>query len=82
MDEKLLDARQLCLDQGQSAIDAAERLSGGGWPHIVFHLSLLALEEVGNARMLGARMIDQASPDGSWIVRSLDSHRRKLQCVV
>jgi len=82
MDKKLLHARQLCLDQARGFIDAAERLNGGGWPHIVYHLSLLALEEVGKASMLSARMINHAHLDGSWIERSLDSHRRKLQWAV
>src|SRR5690348_11869298 len=82
MDEKLLNARQLCLDQAQSFIEAAGRLDGAGWPHIVYHLSLLALGEVGKANMLGAQMINHASLDGSWIERSLDSHRRKLQWAV
>jgi hypothetical protein len=49
MDEKLVHARQHCLDQAQGFVDAAERLRDGPWPHIVFHLSLLALEEVGKA---------------------------------
>ena len=77
MEEKLLHTRQLCLDQAQGFIEAAERL-GVDWPHIVYHLSLLALEEVGKANMLGARMINHANLDGSWIERSLDNHRRKL----
>ncbi|WP_316980404.1 AbiV family abortive infection protein [Shumkonia mesophila] len=82
MDKKLLHARHLCLDQAQGFIDAAERLEGGGWPHIVYHLSLLALEEVGKASMLGARMINHTHLDGGWIDRSLDSHRHKLQWAV
>jgi AbiV family abortive infection protein len=82
MDENLLHARRLCLDQAQGFIEAAECLGDVGWPHIVYHLSLLALEEVGKASMLGARMINHANLDGSWIGRSLDSHRRKLQWAV
>jgi AbiV family abortive infection protein len=81
MDSKLVRARQLCLDQAQGFIEAAGRL-GADWPHIVYHLSLLALEEVGKASMLGARMVNHANLDGSWIERSLDSHRRKLQWAV
>jgi len=81
MEEKLLNNRRLCLDQAQSFIEAAERL-GAGWPYIVYHLSLLALEEVGKANILGAQMINHANLDGSWIERSLDSHRRKLQWAV
>jgi len=81
LDTKALHARQLCLGQADGFIAAAERL-GNEWPHIVYHLSLLALEEVGKASMLGARIIDHANLDASWIERSLDSHRRKLQWAV
>jgi len=81
MDNQLLRARELCLDQAQAFIEAAGRL-GADWPHIVYHLSLLALEEVGKASMLGTRMITHVSLDGSWVERSLDSHRRKLQWAV
>jgi AbiV family abortive infection protein len=81
MDNKLLHARQLCLDQAEGFIEAARRL-GADWPHIVYHLSLLALEEVGKASMLGARMVNHSNLDGSWIERSFDSHRRKLQWAV
>ena len=45
MDSKLLRARELCFDQAQGFIEAAGRL-GADWPHIVYHLSLLALEEL------------------------------------
>jgi AbiV family abortive infection protein len=82
MDEKLLHARRLCLDQARGFIEAGERLVDHGWPHIIYHLSLLALEEVGKASMLGARMVSHANLDGTWIERSLDSHRRKLQWAV
>jgi AbiV family abortive infection protein len=83
MDEKLQRARALCLDQAESFIAAADRLGGGTeWPHIVYHLSLLALEEVGKASMLGARTIGHDSLDGTWVERSLDNHKRKLQWAV
>lgn len=81
MDTKLFHARQLCFDQAQGFIEAAFRL-GADWPHIVYHLSLLALEEIGKGSMLGARMINHTTLDGSWIGHSLDSHRRKLQWAV
>jgi AbiV family abortive infection protein len=83
MSEKLLHARRLCLDQSQSFIDAAERLGGVGYAHIVYHLSLLALEEIGKANMLGSLMIaGHASLDAGWIEGSLESHLRKLQWAV
>ena len=80
MDEKLQRARGLCLEQATHFIAAADRLGGGsGFPNIVYHLSLLALEEIGKASMLGARMVSQERSDGSWLDKSLDNHRRKLQ---
>lgn len=83
MDEKLQRARALCLEQAESFITAGDHLGGGAeWPHIVYHLSLLALEEVGKASMLGARTIGHTSLDGTWIERSLDNHKRKLQWAV
>ena len=82
MDEKLVHARQLCLEQAQSFIEAAERLAATDSSHIVYHLSLLALEEIGKASMLGALLIKHTGLNGDWIERSLDSHRRKLQWAV
>ena len=83
MDEKLQRARTLCLDQAESFIAAADRLGGGAkWRHIVYHLSLLALEEVGKASMLSARTIGHDSLDGTWIERSFDNHKRKLQWAI
>jgi AbiV family abortive infection protein len=83
MDEKTQRARALCLDQAASFVAATDRLGGGTeWPHIVYHLSLLALEEVGKASMLSARTIGRDSLDGSWVERSLDNHKRKLQWAV
>jgi AbiV family abortive infection protein len=82
MDDRLLHVRLLCLDQAQGFIDAAKCLGAERWPHIVYHLGLLALEEIGKASMLSARMVNHPHLDGSWIERSLDSHRRKLQWAV
>ena len=79
MSQNALHIRNLCLDQAEGFIAAAEKLSDGDWAHIVYHLSLLALEEVGKASMITARMIDHTSLDGTWLDRSLDNHRRKLQ---
>ena len=76
MDEKLQRARGLCPDQAESFIAAADR-SGDGVdrPHSVYHLSLLALEEVREASMLGARTIGHNSLDGTWFERSLENHK-------
>ncbi|WP_315729051.1 AbiV family abortive infection protein [Bradyrhizobium sp. SZCCHNS2015] len=81
MDEKVLLTRRLCLEQAESFITASERLTPG-WPHIVYHLSLLALEEIGKASMITARAVQPPDADGAWIDRSLENHRRKLQWAV
>lgn len=84
MDKKLLQrARGLCIEQAAQFIAAADRLGGGSdFPHIVYHLSLLALEEVGKASMLGGGMLDPDRFADSWVAKSLDNHRRKLQWAI
>ncbi len=79
---KTLHARGLCLKQAQTFIDSARHLDAQRWPHVVFHLSLLALEEVGKASMLSAKAVTHSNLDGTWIDRSLESHRRKLQWAI
>jgi hypothetical protein len=50
MSENPFHARDLCLDQASSLLDAAEHLDSARlWPYLVYHLALLALEEVGKA---------------------------------
>jgi AbiV family abortive infection protein len=82
MDEKILRARLLCLEQAQGFIDAAERLDEKVSPHVVYHLSLLALEEVGKASMLSTQILKHPTLDGSWIERGLSNHVRKLHWAV
>ena len=83
MAQKLQRARGLCLEQAAKFIAAADRLGDGGdFPHIVYHLSLLALEEVGKASMLGGGMVDPDRFEGSWVAKSLDNHRCKLQWAI
>ena len=83
MNEKLQRARGLCLKQAAQFIAAADRLEAGAdLPHIVYHLSLLALEEVGKASMLSGGLVDPERFEESWVAKSLDNHRRKLQWAV
>jgi AbiV family abortive infection protein len=79
MDKKLLQrARGLCIEQAAQFIAAADRLGGGSdFPHIVYHLSLLALEEVGKASMLGGGMLDPDRFADTWVAKSLDNHQRQ-----
>ena len=83
MDEKLQRARGLCLDQAESFIAAADRLGGGAdWPHIVYHLSLLALEEVGKASMLAHGRSATTASTGPGSSAPSTTIKRKLQWAV
>ena len=67
-----------CLAQAQSFISAAERLAeDDDFAHIVHHLSLLALEEIGKGGMLASHAV--TGHDRSSLDKALGSHVRKLQ---
>lgn len=69
---------RLCLAQAHEFIKAAEQLAATeSFPHIVHHLSLLALEEIGKGNMVGASAI--SNQDSPWAEKALESHIRKLQ---
>jgi AbiV family abortive infection protein len=82
MTESLVRNRQLCLDQAQGFIDAAKRVGAKRFPHIVYHLSLLALEEVGKASMISAKLATGGGNESRWVDKAFESHRRKLQWAI
>jgi AbiV family abortive infection protein len=82
MDDKVTQATRLCLKQAESFIEAADALTENRFAHIVYHLSLLALEEVGKASMLAARAVKHPTLDISWFDGALEDHRRKLHWAV
>ncbi|MDI1344104.1 MAG: AbiV family abortive infection protein [Pseudolabrys sp.] len=67
-----------CLDQAESFVAAAGLLDPKASTHIIYHLSLLALEETGKAGMLKGRAVRRQRADDSAIDPWLTSHRRKL----
>lgn len=78
--EAAVAIRAQCIVQASNFIKAAERLvSINDFTHIVYHLSLLALEEVGKGNMVVARAIVGNKRESTWIDKSLESHTRKLQ---
>jgi AbiV family abortive infection protein len=80
MSDGAIHLSALCLDQAKTFIAAADKLHGdGACAHIVHHLALLALEELGKANMVAAHMVVGDRRDSSWIEKSFDNHRRKLQ---
>jgi AbiV family abortive infection protein len=83
MNQNITHTRRLCLEQAKGLIEAAECLNrSSDWPHLVYHLSLLALEEVGKAGIVSATAVRRADSDEGWISRSLENHRRKLQWAI
>lgn len=82
MYENLIRNRTLCLDHAQGFLDAAERVGPCDFPHIVYHLGLLALEEVGKASMIGCQLATGETVENGWIDKALESHRRKLQWAI
>jgi AbiV family abortive infection protein len=83
MDDALLRTRDLCLQQANAFIEAADRLNQTGeFAHIVYHLGLLALEEVGKAALISTKPLKHPTLDGTWIDRSMANHRRKIMWAV
>lgn len=74
------DPIQACFANARDLLRAARRLlDDEKLPNIAFHLTLLALEEVGKAALLGARGIAHAADDESvFIDNRLDDHIFKL----
>ena len=83
MAAQLLHSRSACLQHAGELIEAsAKLLDGNAHPHISYHLSLLALEEIGKACMLGAKAVVGAGRDSGWMDKWLSSHPRKLQWAI
>jgi AbiV family abortive infection protein len=78
--ERLLRLRSICCDHAQDLIDAAERTLSGDRPipNITFHLTLLALEEIGKAALITAREVSVGKRDVGWIDKRIEDHAFKL----
>lgn len=82
MSDDLVRNRALCLDQAQGFIEAARRVGASDFPHIVYHLSLLALEETGKASLIAGKLATGGMIDSPWVDKAMESHRRKLQWAI
>ncbi|WP_167397651.1 AbiV family abortive infection protein [Sphingomonas faeni] len=82
MSENLLRNRQHCLDHAQGFVTAAERIVATGFYHIVYHLSLLALEEVGKSSMIAGMIANAGRADDGWLTKAFGNHERKLQWAI
>ena len=78
--DQINDPIQACFANARDLLRAAKRvLDDEKLPNIAFHLTLLALEEVGKAALLGARGIAQSVDDETvFIDNRLDDHVFKL----
>lgn len=82
MSEHLIRNRMLCLDQAAGFLAAAERVGPHQFPHIAYHLGLLALEEVGKASMIAGHLATGEDMENWGMGKALESHRRKLQWAI
>lgn len=79
----MIHGRETCLAHAAELVEAAAKLlEGNAHPHLSYHLSLLALEEIGKGTMIAARAVVGDSRDSDWMDKWLSSHKRKLQWAV
>jgi AbiV family abortive infection protein len=80
-DEKLVrfnSFRKLCLSNSQDALKTAELLQHNGVNHIVFHLAVLSLEEIGKIFLGWYQITVDDSPNQDGPNMSIDDHEKKL----
>src|SRR4051794_22472107 len=71
---RLLAKRHICFQHADDLIKAAERAlsEAPSLPNIAFHLTLLAIEEMGKAGLISSREVAAGNRDTGWIDKSLD----------
>jgi AbiV family abortive infection protein len=81
--EDVMLLRRLCLQQARGLIASAERIVGNdGFPHIAYHLAVLALEEVGKAGMIASRAVIGNARDMEWMEKRFEHHIFKIQWAI
>jgi AbiV family abortive infection protein len=78
--KRLLAKRQACFEHAGDLIKAAERMlsEAPSLPNIAFHLTLLAIEEMGKAGLISSREVAAGNRDTAWIDKRLEDHTFKL----
>jgi AbiV family abortive infection protein len=78
--ERLLKLRAICCEHASDLIESAERILKGERPipNIAFHLTLLAIEEIGKASLITAREVSVGERDIAWINKHMEDHAKKL----
>ena len=57
---------------------AAKLVEEPSTPNLAYHLALLALEEIGKARLIAGRAAVGSARDSAWMDKWLSNHGRKL----
>lgn len=78
--DQITDPVQACFSNAHDLLRAAKRLlDDENLPNVAFHLTILALEEIGKAALLGARGVVHSVEDETvFIDNRLDDHVFKL----
>ncbi len=76
----VIEAKKVCLKHAEDLIKAASKLlKEENLPHISYHLSTVALEEIGKSNLLGVVYISKQRKDTTWNPEKLlDDHVKKL----
>jgi len=71
--------RKICLQNAEDLIISAKRLKNSNLQHIQYHLSALALEEIGKAELIEMSFVAGInSGDTTYEENSIENHVRKL----
>ena len=76
--EKINKIRELCLLNSKDLLKASSLALEDKLDHISFHLSTLALEEIGKISLVSTRLIKDNREEGSELNLNFDDHEKKL----
>ena len=78
--DAVIEARKACLSHAEDLIRAAKRILGDEkLPNISYHLSVLALEEIGKSTLIAMSHFAERSKDSAWSPQKFyDDHVKKL----
>lgn len=74
---KLKMTRKVCLENAEAFLSMAEREIGKGADHACFHLSLLAMEEIGKSILATINYMNKAA-NKEELIGPIDDHVKKL----
>ncbi|MDE1924684.1 MAG: AbiV family abortive infection protein [Patescibacteria group bacterium] len=70
--------RHICLKNAEELLDGASAMLEKKLDHIAFHLSVLALEEIGKVELMGVRLMAAKHPSDREMNLDIDDHEKKL----